>query len=157
MNQMRMSEAQRMQQGDVAGKQFMFGAQEQREMQQLNRLSALQQGHLQAQAAYKTAAIGAIGQGAGAVGGAMMGMGGGGVTPTTPSDIRLKKNIKLIGLSSSGLRIYAFEYIDKTFVTKGTWQGVMSDEVPSEHVYQRHGYDTVDYSKLDVEFKQIKI
>jgi len=73
------------------------------------------------------------------------------------SDIRLKKNIKLIGLSSSGLRIYAFEYIDKTFMTKGTWQGVMSDEVPSEHVFQKHGYDIVDYSKLDVEFKQIKL
>jgi hypothetical protein len=37
--QMRMDEAQRLQQADVAGQQFMFGAREEREMQRLNRLS----------------------------------------------------------------------------------------------------------------------
>jgi len=31
----------------------------------------------------------------------------------------------------------------------------MSDEVPQEVVGTRDGYDTVDYSMLDVEFKQI--
>ncbi len=151
MNQQRMAEAQRMQQGDVAGRQFMFQAQEQRDVMQLNRLAGLQQGHMQAEAAYKGAAIGAIGDTAGAIGGTLMGMSNPG------SDIRLKKDIKLIGLSSSGLRIYAFEYIDKMF-GKGTWQGVMSDEIPQNAVIKHiDGYDRVDYSKLDVEFKQIKL
>ena len=70
------------------------------------------------------------------------------------SDRKLKKNIKLIGKSPSGLNIYAFEYINK-FFGKGTYQGVMSDEIPTNAVVNNGGYDMVDYSKLDVEFKQI--
>ena len=71
------------------------------------------------------------------------------------SDRRLKKNIKIIGKSDSGLNIYVFEYINKAF-GKGTYQGVMSDDIP-KHAVIKHadGYDRVDYSKLDVEFKNI--
>lgn len=47
---MRMAEAQRLQQADVAGQQFMFGAREQREVQQLNRLAGLQANYMQQQA-----------------------------------------------------------------------------------------------------------
>ena len=68
------------------------------------------------------------------------------------SDKRLKKNIKLIGKSPSGLKIYAFEYIDK-FFGEHTYQGVMSDEIPNSAVVNNGGYDRVDYSKIDVEFK----
>ncbi len=68
------------------------------------------------------------------------------------SDKRLKKNIKLIGKSPSGLKIYAFEYIDK-FFGEHVYQGVMSDEVPSNAVINNGGYNKVDYSKIDVEFK----
>ena len=71
-----------------------------------------------------------------------------------PSDRRLKKNINLIGKSSSGLNIYSFEYIDSKY-GDGLFQGVMSDEIPSNAVYSTNGYDHVDYSALDVEFKQI--
>jgi len=68
------------------------------------------------------------------------------------SDRELKKNIKLIGKSPSGLNIYSFEYKDK----KGIYQGVMSDEIPKEAVIKHaDGFDRVDYSKLDVEFKLI--
>ena len=156
MNQQLMAEAQRMQQGDISGRQFMFQAQEQRDIMQLNRLAGLQQGHMQAEAAYRGQAIGAIGDTAGAIGGTLMGMSNPGGTGGG-SDIRLKKNIKLIGLSPSGLRIYAFEYIDKMF-GEGVWQGVMSDEAPRESVINHvNGYEMVDYSKLDVEFKQIKL
>jgi len=71
------------------------------------------------------------------------------------SDRRLKKNIKLIGSSPSGLKIYAFEYIDK-LLGKGIYQGVMSNEIPSSAIIKHpSGYDMVDYSKLDVEFKNI--
>ena len=70
------------------------------------------------------------------------------------SDRRLKKNIKLIGYSISGLKIYAFEYINKIF-GNGIYQGVMSDEISDDAVIKQNGYDIVDYSKLDVEFKKL--
>ena len=72
------------------------------------------------------------------------------------SDRRLKKNITLIGKSPRNINIYAFEYIDKEF-GEGLYQGVMSDEIPSEAIVKHgSGYDMVDYSKIDVEFKSIK-
>ena len=80
------------------------------------------------------------------------GIGGSSIT-TYPSDLRLKKNISKIGKSKSGLNIYKFDYIDK----EGTYQGVMSNEVPEEAVLAGvNGYDVVDYSKVDVDFKRIK-
>ena len=71
------------------------------------------------------------------------------------SDRRLKKNIKLIGKSNLGLNVYMFEYIDKIFGS-GIYQGVMSDEIP-QYAVNKHtdGYDRVDYSKIDVDFKEI--
>ena len=71
------------------------------------------------------------------------------------SDRRLKKNITNIGKSNNGLNIYSFEYIDKKY-GNGLYQGVMSDEIPSYAVLKgSNGYDMVDYSLLDVEFKKI--
>jgi len=77
-----------------------------------------------------------------------------GLTP--PSDRRLKNNIKLISKSESGLNIYSFNYKDdKTWGNK-TYQGVMSDEIPTNAVIKHEdGFDRVDYSKIDVEFKSI--
>ena len=72
------------------------------------------------------------------------------------SRLLLKKNIIKIDKSDSGLNIYSFEYLDTKF-GKGIYQGVMSDEIPVESVLKgEDGYDRVDYSKLDVEFKKIK-
>jgi hypothetical protein len=72
------------------------------------------------------------------------------------SDRRLKNNIKLISKSESGLNIYSFNYKDyKTWGNK-TYQGVMSDEIPTSAVIKHEdGFDRVDYSKIDVEFKSI--
>ena len=71
------------------------------------------------------------------------------------SDRRLKNDIKLIGLSPSGLKIYNFNYKDIKF-GKGTFQGVMSDEIPQSAIVKHEdGFDRVDYSKLDVEFKAV--
>ncbi len=70
------------------------------------------------------------------------------------SDRRLKKNITKIGESNRGLNIYSFEYKD-SLDGEGLFQGVMSDEVPQEAVTSVDGYDRVNYSMLDVEFKQI--
>ena len=78
----------------------------------------------------------------------------GGAGAAIGSDRKLKKNINKIGESPSGLNIYSFEY-KNPINGSGLFQGVMSDEIPQEAVGTRDGYDTVDYSMLDVEFKQI--
>ena len=71
------------------------------------------------------------------------------------SDRRLKKDIKLVSVSPSGLKIYNFKYKDTKFGV-GKFQGVMSDEIPNNAVVSHEdGFDRVDYSKLDVEFKAI--
>ena len=70
------------------------------------------------------------------------------------SDRKLKKNIKKISKSPSGLNIYSFEFKDSKY-GEGLFQGVMSDEIPQEAVSNINGYDRVNYNMLDVEFKQI--
>ena len=70
--QMRMAEAQRLQQADVAGRQFMFQTRETRETQKLNRLAGLQtqaMANQQAAQAQQAAAFGALG-------GSLMGLAG---------------------------------------------------------------------------------
>ena len=53
------------------------------------------------------------------------------------------------------MNIYSFNYKDKSN-GKGTYQGVMSDEIPNDAVFKHpDGFDRVDYNKLDVEFKLI--
>jgi hypothetical protein len=67
------------------------------------------------------------------------------------SDIRLKDNIQRIGTSPSGIHIYSFKY-------KGdnkTYQGVMAHQVPYASYVADNDYLVVDYSQLDVEFKEI--
>ena len=67
------------------------------------------------------------------------------------SDIRLKDDIKLVGKSPSGIKIYSFKYKgdDKKY------QGVMAHQVPHASIVNDEGYLMVDYNKLDVEFKEI--
>lgn len=67
------------------------------------------------------------------------------------SDIRLKKDIKLVGKSPKGIKIYNFKYIGDN----KTYQGVMAHQVPRAATANEFGYLTVDYSKLDVEFKEV--
>jgi len=72
------------------------------------------------------------------------------------SDRKIKKNIKHIFNSPSGLPVYSFEYIDSKH-GDGVFQGVMADEVAQEAVFSHSdGYDMVDYSMIDVEFKKLK-
>jgi hypothetical protein len=146
-----LSEAQRVQAAEAAGASFMFNATENRQQQQIDRAAG--QLGLAANREYQagvdktsaiTGAIGAIGSLAGTA-----------ATNANKSDRRLKKNINQIGKSPNGLNIYSFEYIDNKF-GNGLFQGVMSDEVPTEAVIKGNdGYDRVNYSLLDVEFKQI--
>jgi len=80
-----------------------------------------------------------------------------GIITSVSSDRRLKENITLIGTSDSGINIYTYEYKYKfSLAGVGLFQGVMSDEVPAEAVsVDEHGYDMVDYSLIDVEFKKL--
>jgi hypothetical protein len=168
-----MTEAQRLQTADAAGKQFMFAAGEDRTNADLGQsagaLQQAMQNEASARAAEGAAWGGAIAGIGGALGGLAGGLGGGGgnigggapaggfgaVGGGIGSDRKLKKNIKNIGLSPGGLNIYSFEYKDKKF-GEGFFQGVMSDETPIEAVTKGFdGYDRVDYSLIDVEFKKI--
>ena len=145
-----MSEGQRIQSADAAGQQFMFQTREQRQMQEMDRKAAQLSG-AQAQAGQAQAdKMGAISAGISAVGSVA-----GAFAGPKASDRRLKKNITKIGKSKDGLNIYSFEYKDSNPMA-GTWQGVMSDEIPKNAVITGDdGYDMVDYSLLDVEFKKI--
>ena len=139
-----MSEAKRIQLAKAEGEKFQYEEQEDRTMQQLNRLAGqqAQAENSRAQAkANQNAAYGGIASGLGGIAAGF-------------SDRRLKKNIKSIGVSDNGLKIYSFEYIDKN-LGDGIFQGVMSDEIPKEAVIPFDGYDLVDYSRIDVEFKKI--
>jgi hypothetical protein len=182
---LQISEAQRVQAAQAAGQQFMFAAREDRTNADLGQssgsLAQAMQNQASAQAGQAAAWSGAI-QGVGsALGGAVGGMGGGGGStggggpvggfgkvggglPAAPgagvgytfgSDRRLKENIKKIGVSPKGLNIYSFEYKYKNY-GEGVFQGVMSDEVPKNAVLKDgSGYDAVDYSLIDVEFKKL--
>ena len=155
------SEGGRAQMAQAQGEAFKFQAQEGRDQATLDRMAAgltqasANQANANAAGAANTAAmIGGIGNIAGAVIG-QGGFGGKKTNDKTGSDRRLKKNIKKIGKSSNGLNIYSFEYIDKSY-GEGTYQGVMSDEIPKDAVIKgADGFDRVDYSIIDVEFKKI--
>ena len=170
-----MTEAQRVQSADAAGKQFMFAAQEDRTNMDLGQSAGALQQAMQNEASAKageaaawSGAIQGVGSALGGLAGGLGGGGGGGnigggapaggfgaVGGGIGSDRKLKKNIKNIGLSPGGLNIYSFEYKDKKF-GEGFFQGVMSDETPIEAVTKGFdGYDRVDYSLIDVEFKKI--
>jgi predicted nucleic acid-binding Zn-ribbon protein len=72
------------------------------------------------------------------------------------SDARLKENLVLIGQSEKGINIYEFNYIGR----KEKYQGVIAQELlntdfESALIISEDGYYSVNYEKLDVEFKQI--
>jgi hypothetical protein len=187
LQSIQISEAQRVQGAEAAGKQFMFAAQEDRTNadlgQQAGALTQAMQNQASAQAAQGAAwggAISGVGSALGGLAGSLGGSGGGSVAseiastggfstiggglPAAPSagvgytfrsDRRLKENIKKIGISPKGLNIYSFEYKHKNY-GQGVFQGVMSDEVPSNVIVKDpSGYDAVDYSLIDVEFKKL--
>ena len=70
------------------------------------------------------------------------------------SDRRLKTNIIKLGESISGLGIYKFNYIGKA----KQYIGTMADEVikifPKAAILNSNGFYSVDYSLIDVNFKE---
>ena len=67
------------------------------------------------------------------------------------SDIRLKTDIKLIGVSDMGINMYSFKYNG----SEDIYQGVIAQEVPWATTQDKNGFYMVDYSKVDVEFKKL--
>ena len=73
------------------------------------------------------------------------------------SDIRMKENIKQVGVLPSGLNIYSFEYKpehkDKDTAGHGTFIGVMAQEVeqiiPEAVSFDKDGFRQVDYSLIN--------
>ena len=61
-------------------------------------------------------------------------------------DRRVKKNIKYISTTKSGVNVYRFEYKDKSH-GEGTWVGPMAQEVPYATI-EHDGYLWVDRNKL---------
>jgi hypothetical protein len=76
---------------------------------------------------------------------------GAGLAAYQMSDVRLKRDIKLVGKSPKGIKIYNFKYLGDD----RTYQGVMAHQVPQAATANQFGYLMVDYSKLDVEFKEV--
>jgi len=68
------------------------------------------------------------------------------------SDIRLKKDITRVGTSPDGHSIYNFRYIDGD---ETMYQGVMAQEVPEAAHFNPAGYWMVDYSKIDVDMREV--
>ena len=71
------------------------------------------------------------------------------------SDERLKEDIKYLGTSPKGFKKYSFKY--KEDLSK-TYQGAMAQDlqkIKPEAVIVKDGYLAVDYSLLDIEFKEI--
>jgi hypothetical protein len=72
------------------------------------------------------------------------------------SDIRLKENIKPVGVMDNGLTLYSFEYVDEVkshpLAGKGIHVGVMAQEVEQVFPYAVRtlddGYKVVDYGLL---------
>ena len=73
------------------------------------------------------------------------------------SDRDLKKDIKKVGKSPSGIPIYTFKFKNPDKYGHGKYKGTMSDKVPKKAKFTKGKYDFVDYSKIDVDFDKIGV
>jgi len=73
-----------------------------------------------------------------------------------PSDIRLKENIVLVGKSESGINIYQYNYKNDLKLYEGVIaQELIGTKFEDALIIEKDGMYSVDYKKLDVEFKKI--
>lgn len=92
-----------------------------------------------------------------AASGAASGAAAGGAGASAFSDIKLKKHIKRVKYSDSGIPIYHFEYKDKKY-GDGQYEGVMAQDLlilKPEAVSKEGDYLKVDYDQLDVDFRRL--
>jgi hypothetical protein len=80
-----------------------------------------------------------------------------GMKPPPASDVRLKENIKQVGVLPSGLNLYSYEYKpeykDRPNAGHGTYIGVMAQEaeqlIPEAVSFDKDGFRQVDYSLIN--------
>lgn len=73
------------------------------------------------------------------------------------SDVRLKENIQRIGTSKSGIPMYEFNYLGQSERYQGVMAQDLVDMKKDNAVYKDNkGFYSVDYSEIDVEFKQLE-
>lgn len=85
----------------------------------------------------------------------------GGTVSCTCSDINLKKNVKHIGVSPYGIKIYQFEYKNPTKYGKGVYIGTIAQELigtkwESAVKKNKNNELCIDYSQIDIRFIKIK-
>jgi len=73
------------------------------------------------------------------------------------SDRDLKKDIKKVGKSPSGIPIYTFKFKNPDKYGHGRYKGTMSDKVPKKAKFEEGKYDMVNYSKIDIDFEKIGV
>lgn len=121
----------------------LFGA----EQAALNRQFQAEQARKERSAAQRRAIIGAVGSFGSSAAGAL-----------AASDINLKENIERVGVSESGIPIYQFEYIDKSY-GEGRYEGVMAqdiqDIIPEAVTVGEGNLLAVNYSLIDVDFRRL--
>ena len=67
----------------------------------------------------------------------------------------MKKSIKLVGKSPSGINVYEFSYKNPSF-GEGRFRGVIAQEVPwASSMDKEKGFLKTDYSRLDVEYERV--
>ena len=72
------------------------------------------------------------------------------------SDIRLKENVKQVGTSPQGYKVYEFNYKDD--FTNTRYRGAMAQDVVKKNpmaVGIRDNYLTVDYSQIDIDMEVV--
>ena len=74
----------------------------------------------------------------------------------TGSDLRLKRDVEIVGKSPEGYKIYEYAYAGNPIKR---FRGVMAQDVMKKnpmavHINER-GFFNVDYSKVDVEFQEV--
>lgn len=119
----------------------LFGA----EQAGLNRAFQAEQARKERSAAQRAALIGGLGQ----LGGAAIG--------AFASDLRLKENIEKVGYSESGIPIYEFDYINKSY-GEGRYRGTIAQDllnINPDAVIEDNGVYKVDYSVIDVDFVRV--
>lgn len=71
------------------------------------------------------------------------------------SDIRLKENIKKVGISDSGINIYEWNYINDINLFRGVIAQELIGTKFETALSTKNGFYWVDYKNLDVEFEKI--
>jgi len=71
------------------------------------------------------------------------------------SDVRLKRDITLLGQLDDGLGLYSFRYLWSDTVYVGVMAQEVADKMPSAVVVGDDGYLRVDYSKLGLQMRTL--